>query len=48
MENDAQLVFDNSRVKGKLLFPWSYGVVLTNLSRKVFNESGLHETMEPG
>ena len=48
LESDAQLVFGNGRMQGKLLFPWSYGVVLANISRKVFDESGIQETMESG
>ena len=48
LERDARLVFSNGRMQGKLLFPWSYGVVLTNISRKTFEESGINEVMEPG
>jgi hypothetical protein len=37
LQRDPQLVCAES---GKLLFPWTWGVVLTNISRKVFD---LHE-----
>lgn len=47
LEKDPQLVFSSGRESGKLRFPWSYGVVLTHISRKAFDEGGLSEVMPP-
>ena len=47
LERDPQLVFSSGRQTGKLLFPWTYGVVLSNISRRVFESSGLAEVIEP-
>ena len=33
--------------RGKLAFPWSYGVVLTNITRKQFQDAELHHALEP-
>lgn len=46
LEKDPQLVFKNGRMQGKLLFPWAYGVVLTNISRKQFESADLGEVLE--
>ena len=32
---------------GKLAFPWSYGVVFSNISRKQFEAAELHRAIEP-
>lgn len=48
LESDPQLIFASGRQQGKLLFPWSYGVVLTNISRKIFDENDLQGALEPG
>jgi hypothetical protein len=32
---------------GKLAFPWSYGVVLTHISRRQFDDAELHHAIEP-
>jgi len=32
---------------GKLAFPWSYGVVLTNITRRQFETAELHHAIEP-
>ena len=32
LERDKQLIFSTGRMSGKLMFPWSYGVVLANVS----------------
>lgn len=45
LEKDPQLVFSSGRETGKLHFPWSYGVVLTNITRKVFDECELGGVM---
>jgi hypothetical protein len=47
-ENDPALKIHDGRYQGKLLFPWGYGVVLTNITRKQFESTDLHEVIEPG
>lgn len=47
LEKDPQLVFSSGSRQGKLLFPWAYGVVLTNISRKQFESTDLSEVLEP-
>ncbi|HRH80141.1 MAG TPA: 3'-5' exonuclease [Thiobacillaceae bacterium] len=47
LEKDAQLTFSDGSLKGRLMFPWSYGVVFTHLSRQVFEQGGLGEVIEP-
>jgi len=47
LERDPQLVQAGGRHQGKLAFPWSYGVVLTNISRKQFDTAELHHAIEP-
>ncbi len=47
LEKDPQLVFSNGRMQGKLLFPYAYGVVLANISRKQFDITDLCEVLEP-
>ena len=46
LERDAQLVQADGRYQGKLAFPWSYGVVLTNISRKQFEGAELHNAID--
>lgn len=46
LEKDPQLVFSSGRMQGKLLFPWAYGVVLSNISRKQFESTDLSEVLE--
>jgi hypothetical protein len=46
LEKDPQLVFSSGRMQGKPLFPWAYGVVLTNISRKQFESTDLSEVLE--
>jgi hypothetical protein len=46
LEKDPQLVFSSGRMQGKLLFPWAYGVVLANISRKQFESTDLSEVLE--
>ncbi len=45
LRRDPQLVFSSGREAGKLMFPWSYGVVLPNLTRRQFEEGGLGEVI---
>ncbi len=47
LQRDPQLVFSSGREAGKLTFPWSYGVVLANLTRRQFEEGGLGEVIPP-
>ncbi len=43
---DPQLVFSSGRMQGQLRFPWAYGVVLTNITRKQFESTDLCEVLE--
>ena len=45
LQRDPQLVFSSGREAGNLRFPWSYGVVLPNLTRRQFEEGGLGEVI---
>ena len=47
LQRDAQLVQANGPHTGKLAFPWSYGVVFTNITRKQFDAAELHHAIEP-
>jgi hypothetical protein len=47
LERDAQLVQPEGKHAGKLAFPWSYGVVFTNITRKQFEAAELHHAIEP-
>ena len=47
LERDPQLVQADGHYQGKLAFPWSYGVVLPNITRKQFDTAELHHTIEP-
>jgi hypothetical protein len=47
LERDAQLVQQDGAHAGKLAFPWSYGVVFTNITRKQFEAAELHHAIEP-
>lgn len=47
LERDAQLTFSSGKLAGKLRFPWSYGVVLANISRRQFEESGIDQAIDP-
>lgn len=46
LERDAQLVQADGKHAGKLAFPWSYGVVFTNITRKQFDAAELHHAIE--
>lgn len=43
----AQLVQPSGPLQGKLAFPWSYGVVLPNITRAQFDKAELHHAIEP-
>lgn len=47
LERDAQLVQPAGPHQGKLAFPWGHGVVLTRITRKQFEASGLDQAIEP-
>ena len=47
LERDPQLVHAEGRHQGKLAFPWSYGVVLPNITRKQFDAAELKHAIEP-
>jgi hypothetical protein len=47
LERDKQLTLSSGRMEGRLTFPWAYGVVLANISRRTFESSGLAEVIEP-
>jgi hypothetical protein len=47
LERDPQLVQPTGRHQGKLAFPWSYGVVLPNITRAQFDKAELHHALEP-
>ncbi len=47
LERDAQLVQADGPHAGKLAFPWSYGVVFTNITRKQFEAAELQHAIEP-
>jgi hypothetical protein len=47
LERDAQLVQPEGPHAGKLAFPWSYGVVFTNITRKQFETAELQHAIEP-
>ena len=46
LERDPQLVQADGAHAGKLAFPWSYGVVFTNITRKQFDDAELHHAIE--
>lgn len=48
LEKDPQLtVHDNGRYQNRLCFPWGYGVVLANITRKAFESVDLGEVIHP-
>jgi hypothetical protein len=46
LEKDPALVQQAGNYQGKLVIPYGYGVVLTNITRKAFNESELSAVFE--
>ncbi len=46
LKADAQLTFSSGRLLGQLFFPWGYGIVLANISRKQFDSTDLGEVIE--
>jgi hypothetical protein len=47
LKSDPQLVWANGRYQGKLLCPWAFGVVFTNITRSDFEQTDLGEAVEP-
>ena len=47
LQKDPQLTINSGVKSGHLVFPWSYGVVMPNIMRNVFESSGLGEVIEP-
>jgi UvrD-like helicase C-terminal domain/Nuclease-related domain/AAA domain len=47
LERDPQLVQIDGKHQGKLAFPWSYGVVFSNITRKQFESAELDQAIEP-
>ena len=48
LEKDPALVGQpNNGYRGKLIFPWGYGVVFTNITRKAFDSTDLGEAFQP-
>jgi len=45
LERDPQLVNSDGRYQGRLLCPYGYGVVLSNITRKQFTEHGLGDVL---
>lgn len=45
LQQDPQLVNASGRYQGNLVFPYGYGVVLTNISRAQFDRSGLSDVL---
>lgn len=46
LQSDPALVFSSGRLQGQLVFPWGYGVVLANITRKQFDGTNLGEVIE--
>lgn len=46
LKTDSQLTITSGCQQGQLLFPWGYGVVLANISRKQFDDTDLGEVIE--
>jgi Nuclease-related domain/UvrD-like helicase C-terminal domain/AAA domain len=46
LKSDPQLIRADGRQQGKLLFPWTFGVVLTNITRCEFEQTDLGEAIE--
>lgn len=47
LKRDPQLVQPGGDHQGNLAFPWSYGVVFPNMTRKQFTEGQLDQVIEP-
>ena len=47
LKRDPRLVHAEGKYQGGLSFPWSYGVVFPNMTRKQFTEGQLDQVIEP-
>ena len=47
LKHDPQLTQADGAHQGNLAFPWSYGVVLPNITRQQFKAAELHHAIEP-
>ena len=47
LKRDPQLIISSGCQQGTLLFPWAYGIVLANITRKQFDGTDLGEVLEP-
>ncbi len=47
LKRDPQLVQHSGDHQGNLAFPWSYGVVFPNMTRKQFTDARLDQVIEP-
>ncbi len=47
LKRDPQLTIAEGRLAGHLLFPWGYGVVLSNITRREFEKAELDGVIEP-
>jgi hypothetical protein len=47
LKRDPQLVHADGKYQGGLRFPWSYGVVFPNMTRREFTEGQLDQVIEP-
>lgn len=47
LKRDPQLVWAEGRFQGKLVFPWTFGVVLTKITRKEFDSTDLGDVIDP-
>ena len=45
LSQDSQLIHQHGDYQGKLVMPYGYGVVLSNITRKQFNETDLGEVL---
>ncbi len=47
LQEDPQLIHKTGKYKGNLVSPWGFGVVLSNITRKQFNDSGFSGVIKP-
>ncbi|MDD2734219.1 MAG: 3'-5' exonuclease [Desulfuromonadaceae bacterium] len=47
LKTDPQLIWAEGKYQGKLLCPWAFGVVFTNITRNDFEQTDLGEAIEP-